>query len=55
MTKRHPLAFVIADSDAVRTLSNKVEAWGQHQQRREAAQGIPRGGVRVRRADVKER
>lgn len=35
MTKRHPHPFVIADSDAVRTLSTKVEAWGQHQQRRE--------------------
>ncbi len=35
MTKRHPHPFVIADSDAVRTLSAKVEVWGQHQQRRE--------------------
>ncbi len=35
MTKRHPHPFVIADSDAVRTLSNKVEVWAQHQQRRE--------------------
>lgn len=35
MTKRHPHPFVIADSDAVRMLSTKVEAWAQHQQRRE--------------------
>ena len=35
MTKRHLHPFVIADSDAVRTLSTKVEAWGQHQQRRD--------------------
>lgn len=35
MTKRHPHPFVIADSDAVRTLSAKVEAWGRHQQRRD--------------------
>lgn len=35
MTKRHPHPFVIADSDAVRTLSAKVEDWGQHQQRRD--------------------
>jgi phage terminase small subunit len=35
MIKRHPHPFVIADSDAVRALSAKVEAWGQHQQRRE--------------------
>lgn len=33
--KPHPHPFVIADSDAVRALSTKVEAWGQHQQRRE--------------------
>ncbi|MGH9326730.1 MAG: hypothetical protein ACRD2B_08620 [Terriglobia bacterium] len=35
MPKCHPHPFVIADSDAVRTLSSKVEAWGQHQQRRD--------------------
>lgn len=35
MAKRHPHPFVIADSDAVQTLSAKVEAWGQHQHRRE--------------------
>lgn len=35
MVKRHPHRFVIADSDAVRMLSAKVEAWGQHQQRRD--------------------
>ncbi|MGH9437052.1 MAG: hypothetical protein ACRD22_03955 [Terriglobia bacterium] len=35
MIKRHPHPFVIADCDAVRALSTKVEAWGQHQQRRE--------------------
>jgi hypothetical protein len=35
MNKRHPHPFVIADPDAVQTLSEKVEAWGQHQQRRE--------------------
>lgn len=35
MIKPHSHRFVIADSDAVQTLSSKVESWGQHQQRRE--------------------
>jgi len=35
MIKRHPHPYVIADADAVRILSAKVEGWGQHQQRRE--------------------
>lgn len=35
MVKRHPRPFTIADSGAVEVLTSKVEAWGQHQQRRE--------------------
>lgn len=58
MTKRHSHPFVIADSDAVQTLSSKVEAWGQHQQRREkllkafheAASTYGNAGVKERQA-----
>jgi hypothetical protein len=50
MSKPHPHPFVIADSDAVRTLSVKVEDWGQYQQRRERLlKTFSRGCARLRK------